>query len=69
MFPQRQDESTFEVHPEAYELSFTEHAGEAQCTTESGTKASLTALFFTESPFGIQIQRAELKGEDHVHVF
>lgn len=59
----------FEVHPEAQELTFTTHAAEAPCTAESGTKATLTAVFYTEIPGGIRIKRAELKGEDHVHVF
>ncbi len=58
-----------EVHPEASELTFTSHAAEARCTTESGTTASTTAVFFTETPAGMTIQRAEIKGENHVHVF
>ncbi len=58
-----------EVHPETFEIDFSKHAAETQCTTEPGTTASTTAVFFTETPSGMQIQRVELQGEGHVHTF
>ncbi|HYL16964.1 MAG TPA: hypothetical protein VEV41_28280 [Terriglobales bacterium] len=59
----------FEVHPQAFEQTLSAHIAEVKCATEASGKASFTAVYFIEGPTGMLIKKAEIKGENHVHVF
>ena len=59
----------FDVHPEASEYTLSAHIAEVPCTTEVGGKASFTSVYFIEDATGMRIKKAEIKGEDHLHVF
>ena len=53
----------------AFEQTLSTHVAEAKCDTEKTvTKASLTAIYLIEEPTGMRIKKAEIRGENHVHL-
>lgn len=64
-----EESKQFEVHPEASEQTYSTHVAEVTCMKETANKPSATAVFYTEADGGMRIIKAQIKGEDHVHVF
>ncbi len=59
----------FEVHPETSLQSFQTHVAEVTCAKENATKPSMSAVFYTEEDGVMRIKKAEIQGEEHIHVF
>lgn len=59
-----------EVHPVTSEIVYSEHVAQVACGTELGKDIpSTTAVYYTQDASGMHLNRAVIKGEQHVHLF